>query len=426
MSLFSMRKNELEEEKRRLLDEYNKFKEKNLKLDMSRGKPSKEQVELSSSMLDIINSKSVCETREGVDCRNYGLLDGIMEIRELFAEIMQVSPEQVFVGGNSSLNMMFDTISCYMTHGVCENEPWIKQGDVKFLCPVPGYDRHFSILEYFGIGMITVPMTDNGPDMDIVEKLVSTDDTIKGIWCVPKYSNPEGITYSDDTVRRFAKLRPAASDFRIFWDNAYAIHGITDKPDILLNLMDECVKEGNEDLPIIFCSTSKVTFPGSGVAAMAASLENMKEIRRRYSFQTIGFDKINQLRHIYFFKNYSGVLRHMQKHKNILKPKFDIVINYLNNELADYGVAKWKVPNGGYFISVDVTDGCANRVVELCKDAGVILTPAGATYPYKNDPYDRNIRIAPTYPPESELKSAMELFCICVKLASIEKQLNKN
>ena len=416
---------ELEKENKKLKESYEKFKAQGLKLDMSRGKPGEEQLEISVEMLDIITSKFECKAENGVDCRNYGLPDGIPEIRRLFADLLEVNDSQVIVGGNSSLNMMFDTVSCFMTHGVGGYEPWIKQKKIKFLCPVPGYDRHFSMCEYYGIEMIPIKMTNNGPDMDEVERLVESDDTIKGIWCVPKYSNPQGITYSDETVRRFASLKPKARDFRIFWDNAYAIHDVSDHPDHLLGIMEECKKQGNQDIVILFCSTSKVTFPGSGVAALAASEANLEVLRRRYSFQTIGYDKLNQLRHIHFFKNYQGMLDHMKKHKAILEPKFDAVLTILNQQFPEKSIASWTEPNGGYFVSVDVLPGCASRVVSLCKDAGVVLTPAGATYPLKKDPNDSNIRLAVTYPPVEELRMAMRLFCLCIKLAASEKLLTR-
>ncbi|HHZ06090.1 MAG TPA: aminotransferase [Clostridiales bacterium] len=419
----SMNNQQLMAEKEKLVKEYEAFKAKNLKLDMSRGKPGTEQLDISEKMLDIISSETECKTRDGLDCRNYGLLDGIPSMRELFAQMLEVDANEVLVGGNSSLNMMFDTISCMMTAGIGGCTPWVKQDKIKFLCPVPGYDRHFGITEYFGIEMINVPMTATGPDMDVVEGLVAADDTIKGIWCVPKYSNPQGITYSDETVKRFANLKPAAKDFRIMWDNAYCVHDVTDNGEKLLSIMDECKKCGNEDLPILFCSTSKITFPGSGVAAMASSLSNMAVFKKRYTYQTIGYDKINMLRHMKFFKNLDGVLSHMEKHKAILKPRFEAVLTHLDNELTDKGIASWKKPNGGYFVSVDVMDGCADKVVALCKEAGVVLTGAGATFPYGNDPKNSNIRIAPSFPPVDELNVAMDLFCLCVKLAAVEKLL---
>lgn len=418
----NMSKQELLSEKDKLQKEYDEFKSRGLKLDMSRGKPGSEQLDLSLDMLTVLNKKEQCVVN-GVDCRNYGILDGIPSMKAIFAELLECDSENIMVGGNSSLNMMFDVVACLMHAGFEGCEPWEKQGNIKFLCPVPGYDRHFGITEYFNIEMIPVPMTPNGPDMDMVESLVSSDEKIKGIWCVPKYSNPQGITYSDETVTRFAKLRPAAKDFRIMWDNAYCVHDLTDTPDKLLSIVDECKKYGSEDLPILFASTSKITFPGSGVAAMACSKNNMAIFKRRYQFQTIGYDKLNMLRHVIFFKDADGVRAHMKKHKEVLAPRFEVVISKLNSQLGELGVASWLEPNGGYFVSVDVPDGCAKRVVELCREAGVVLTGAGATYPYGKDPHDSNIRIAPTYPPVSELEIAMDLFCLSVKLAAVEKLL---
>lgn len=419
-----MNKEELLKEKDSLQKEFDGYKAMGLKLDMSRGKPGKEQLDISERMLDIVNSGTECKTRDGLDCRNYGLLDGIPSCKELFSQLLGVEPENVMVGGNSSLNMMFDTISCMMTAPIVEGyKPWYEVKDRKFLCPVPGYDRHFAVTEYFGFEMINIPMLPTGPDMDMVEKLVAEDESIKGIWCVPKYSNPQGITYSDDTVRRFANLKPKAKDFRIMWDNAYCIHDVTDTPDNLLNIYEECKKNGTEDSVILFCSTSKITFPGSGVAAMASSPANMKVFKNRYSWQTIGYDKINMLRHMLFFKDLDGVKKHMDKHKAILKPRFDTVIEKLDTKLKDSGIASWTNPNGGYFVSVDVLEGTAKKVVALCKEAGVVLTGAGATYPYGKDPKDSNIRIAPTFPPVSELETAMDIFCVCAKLAAVEKLL---
>lgn len=410
---------ELEDLYRELTASYKAFQEKNLKLDMSRGKPGANQLDLSNDMLKCMEYK----TEKGLDCRNYGGLEGIEDMRCIFADILEVPVENVVLGGNSSLNMMFDKISSAMTHGICGGKPWMLQGGVKFLCPSPGYDRHFAVTEYFGIELITVPMTETGPDMDMVEKLVSSDEKIKGIWCVPKYSNPQGITYSDETVRRFARLKPAAGDFRIFWDNAYCVHDLSDTPDKLLNLFEECVKAGTEDLPIMFVSTSKISFPGAGVAAMAASSHNLEWDKKRIAAQTIGPDKMNELRHVNYFHNVEGIYEQMKKHRAIIWPKFLTVLDMLDKELADTGILSWTRPNGGYFISVDTMEGCAKRVVSLCKDAGVVLTSAGATYPYGKDPRDTNIRIAPTFPPIEELKLAMELFCLCVKLASVEKLL---
>lgn len=426
MNYLNAKREELEKEYALLSNEFENVKGLGLNLNMARGKPGKEQLDLSNGLLDVINSNSDFVGADGMDCRNYGVLEGIAECRKLFGDILGVDSKNVMVGGSSSLNMMFDTISCMMTKPVAEGcKPWYEVKDRKFLCPVPGYDRHFSITEYYGFEMINVPMTENGPDMDVVEELVSKDESIKGIWCVPKYSNPQGITYSDETVRRFAALKPAAKDFRIMWDNAYCIHDITDTPDELLNLYDECKKNGSEDMPIMFCSTSKITFPGAGVAAMAASENNMKLFMERYNFEVISYDKLNMLRHVRFFKNLDGVMEHMQKHKAILKPKFEIVLKHLESELKPTGIGEWTNPNGGYFVSIDVLGGTAKRVVELCKQAGVVMTGAGATYPLGKDPEDKNIRIAPTFPPNSELETAMEVFCICTKLAACEKLLGK-
>lgn len=420
----SIKKAELQDILKNLNIEYKEFKSRNLNLDMSRGKPCLDQIKISSPMLDVITSTSECKTETNIDCRNYGLYDGIPEIKRLFAEIMDVNASEVIVGGNSSLNMMFDFISCCMTHGIKGCEPWIKQDKVKFLCPAPGYDRHFDISSYFGMELISVPMTKFGPDMDIIEELIKNDKQIKGVWCIPKYSNPTGITYSDETVRRFAKLNPAARDFCIIWDNAYAIHDINDSPDELLGIMGECIKVNSQDMLVIFCSTSKVTFSGSGVAAMAAAEPILSQMRERYRIQTIGFDKINQLRHILFFENYGGILNHMEKNREILEPKFEAVLKILDKNFHDNPVISWTKPNGGYFISVDVYPNCAKRVVKLCKDAGVLLTPAGATYPNRLDPKDSNIRLSPTCPPVDELNTAMELFCLCVKIAILEKIIN--
>ena len=416
---------QLSQEYTKLVKDFENIKESGLKLNMSRGVPSEEQLALSVDMLDIIDSSVNCKTKDGIDCRNYGLLDGIPECKQMMADMLSVSPDMVMVGGNSSLNMMFDTISCFMNKPVVEGEkPWCEVKNRKFLCPVPGYDRHFGITEYFDFQMIPVPMTQNGPDMDVVEELIKDPD-VKGIWCVPKYSNPQGVTYSDETVRRFANLKPAAKDFRIMWDNAYCIHDLTDTPDNLLNLVDECKKTGNVDLPICFCSTSKITFPGSGVAAIAASKNNLKVIEEKYKYQTIGFDKINMLRHVRFFKNIEGMKEHMKKHRALLEPRFDLVADKIEENLIPCGIINYKKPNGGYFISVDVLSGTAKRVVALCKEAGVILTDAGATYPYKADPNDSNIRIAPSFPTIDDLSSAMDVFCVCARLAAVEKLLSK-
>ncbi len=417
----TMDKNAIAEEYRKLSDIYADYKAQGLALNMARGKPGSEQLNISNDMLNVITPETNFKTADCPDVRNYGNLYGIDDARQLFADLLGVEKKNIFVGGNSSLNMMFDTIAAMMELGNNGEKPWNQQGKLKWLCPAPGYDRHFAVTEYFGFELVMVPMTENGPDMDIVEDLVANDPTIKGIWCVPKYSNPQGYSYSDETVQRFAALKPAAKDFRIMWDNAYIIHDISDTPDAVLNIFDEVKKTGNEDMVLEFCSTSKITFPGAGVAALAASESNLKNLEKRYKFQTIGYDKINMLRHITYFKNLDGLMNHMQKHKAVLQPRFEMVVNMLETELSEYGVATWTKPNGGYFVSVDVMNGCAKRVVALCKEAGVVLTGAGATYPYGNDPQDSNIRVAPTYPPLNELKKAMEIFCVCVKLAALEK-----
>ncbi len=399
---------------------YEQGKAKGLKLDMSRGKPGPEQLDLTLEMLDCVNARDGYQTANGTDTRNYGLLDGIPEAKAIFADILGVQPENVIVGGNSSLNMMFDYIATAFAKGVCGHEPWARQGTVKFLCPAPGYDRHFAITEYFGIEMLTVPLLDNGPDMDLVEKLVK-DPLVKGIWCVPMYSNPDGITYSDETVRRMAALQPAAEDFRIMWDNAYAVHHLTDTPDTLLNIYKEAAALGKEDMVIEFASTSKISFPGSGIAAMAASPANVADVKKRMTVQTIGHDKLNMLRHVRFFKNADGVREHMKLHAAILRPKFAAVLEALESNLGGKGIARWHKPAGGYFVSVNLLDGCAKETVRLLKEAGVVMTGAGATYPYGRDPRDANIRIAPTYPSLEELKEAMALFCICAELACAKK-----
>ena len=421
MNYLSMSKDEIADELQLMKQAYQTYQDKNLQLDMSRGKPGSTQLDLSEGLLTTVISNDDCKSLAGLDCRNYGSLEGIPEMRRIFARILGVDMSEVMVGGNSSLNMMFDTISTMMTKNINGDTPWERLDKIKWLCPSPGYDRHFAITQYFGFEMITIPMNSDGPDMDKIEELVSTDESIKGIWCVPKYSNPQGITYSDEVVRRFAKLKPLAKDFRIMWDNAYVIHDISEKSDRLLNLMDECKKCGNEDLPIMFTSTSKITFPGAGVAGMACSEKNMNFFRKKYSVQTIGYDKINMLRHVKFFGSYEGLMEHMQKHRAVLEPRFNAVVDKLETQLGGLGIAKWIKPNGGYFVSVDVLEGCAKRVVELCKNAGVVLTNAGATFPYGKDPKDSNIRLAPTLPPVEELEIAMDLFCVAVKLAALEK-----
>lgn len=423
-SFKEMTKEELTGLREKLIKEYEEAAAKGLKLDMSRGKPSKSQLDLSNGMLDILNSTSDVNTENGFDTRNYGLLDGIPETKKIMADIMGVSPDYVFVAGNASLNLMYTILSNAMMLGVLGSTAWGKLEKVKFLCPAPGYDRHFAITELFGLEMITIPMKADGPDMDMVEEYVNGDETVKGIWCVPKYSNPQGITYSDEVVKRFAALKPAAKDFRIFWDNAYAIHDLyEDDKDELLEIFAECKKNGNENLVYEFCSTSKVTFAGAGISAVAASDENMAEIKRFMTIQTIGYDKLNQLTHARFFKDINGVLNHMKKHAALLRPKFETVLKTFDEELAGLGIASWTKPKGGYFISFESMNGCAKEIIAKCKEAGVTLTGAGAAYPYKKDPNDSNIRIAPSFPTEEEMKQAAELFVLCVKLVSVNKLL---
>ena len=406
------------------VSEYNSACEKKLKLNMARGKPSAVQLELAMGVLEALESRSQFISDSGEDWRNYGIWDGLPEMREIVGNMIDVPASHVILGNNSSLALMFDAISRGVTHGYNGCKPWGKLDKIKFLCPVPGYDRHFAITEYFGFEMINVPMNADGPDMDIVENLVENDENIKGIWCVPKYSNPTGITYSDEVVRRFARLRPAARDFKIMWDNAYCVHDLTDTPETLLSIYAEAEKYGNEDQVFIFASTSKISFPGAGVAALAASEKNVKDLKKHFTTSTIGPDKLNQLRHVLFLHDINGVKEIMKGHRAILEPKFRKVCEILERELGEYGVAKWNMPNGGYFINVDVMKGCAKRVVKLCKDAGVVLTDAGATYPYGKDPNDCNIRIAPSFPPMEELEEAMSLFCVCAKIAAVEKYLN--
>ena len=417
---------ELLQEKELLEAKFQEIKGKGLKLDMSRGKPSEAQLNLSMGMMDVLNSTTDLRCSVGVDCRNYGVLDGIPEAKELLADMTEVSPDNIIIYGNSSLNVMYDTVARSMTHGVCGSTPWCKLDEVKFLCPVPGYDRHFAITEYFGIKMINIPMTESGPDMDLVEQYVNNDPSVKGIWCVPKYSNPQGITYSDETVLRFARLKPAAEDFRIYWDNAYGIHHLyEDKQDNLIEILMACKQEGNPDMVFKFCSTSKVSFPGSGVAAIGASKRNIDFIKQQMTIQTIGHDKLNQLRHVRFFKDIHGMVLHMRKHADILRPKFETVLNGLKNELGGLEIGSWLEPRGGYFISFDALPGCAIAIVAKAKEAGLVMTPAGATFPYGKDPQDSNIRIAPSYPTPEELAVAVELFVLCVKLVSIDKILEE-
>lgn len=405
-----------------LQTQYEEIKKQKLCLNMARGKPDINQTHLSMDMFDVINSHT--DFNEHDDYLNYGILDGIDEAKSFFADLLETTKDHIIVYGNSSLNIMFDQISRGFTHGYNGCAPWYQLEKKKFLCPVPGYDRHFAISEHFGFEMISIPLNDNGPDMDLVEHYVSSDDSIKGIWCVPQYSNPTGTTYSKDTVKRLANLKPAAKDFKIFWDNAYLVHHLyDDKQEHVDNILDACEKAGQPDLVFEFCSTSKVTFPGSGVAVIATSLNNKKEILNHMNVQTIGYDKINQLRHVQYFKNIDGLKKHMRKQADILRPKFDIVLDTFNKELSGLEIASWSKPLGGYFISFTSMDHCAKKIVSMCKEAGTILTSAGATFPYGKDPHDSNIRIAPSYPTLEELKQAAQLFTICVKIVSIDKIL---
>ena len=419
-----MSRDELIALKKELESQYEEAKAKGLKLDMSRGKAASAQLDMEMDFLDVINSGSDYKTQAGVDCRNYGLLDGIPEAKKLMGDLMGVPEDQVIVCGNASLSIMYDTVARSMLFGVQGSTPWCKLDKIKFLCPVPGYDRHFAITEQFGIEMVNIPMTPQGPDMDLVEKYVNNDPAVKGIWCVPKYSNPQGYTYSDETVRRFARLNPAAPDFRIFWDNAYAIHFLyEDQDDTLLEILSECEKAGKPDMVYEFCSTSKITFPGGGISAVAASKENLEYFKKTMTIQTIGYDKINQLRHVRYFKDINGMKEHMKKHAAIVRPKFEAVLEVLEKELGGLELGTWTKPHGGYFISFHTMEGCAKKVVGKCKEAGVVLTGAGATYPYKKDPKDDNIRLAPTFPSSEELSTATDLFVLCVKLVSVEKLL---
>ena len=417
---------ELLEIKKKLEKEFDKVRAQGLHLDMSRGKPSKAQLDLSMGMMDVLTSDSDLVCIEGVDCRNYGVIDGIKEAKQLFADMMEVPKDNIIIFGNSSLNVMYDTVARAMTHGIMGSTPWCKLDKVKFLCPVPGYDRHFAITEHFGIEMINVPMTENGPDMDVVQQYVENDPAVKGIWCVPKYSNPQGITYSDETVHRFATLNPAAEDFRIFWDNAYGIHHLyEDKQDYLIEILMECKKEGHPDMVYKFGSTSKISFPGSGIAAIAGSDANMADIRQMMAVQTIGHDKLNQLRHVRFFKDIHGMVTHMKLHAEILRQKFEAILTCLDKELSGLEIGTWLAPRGGYFISFDAMEGCAKAIVAKAKEAGLVMTPAGATFPYGNDPKDSNIRIAPSFPTPEELAVATKVFVLSVKLVSIDKILSE-
>jgi aspartate/methionine/tyrosine aminotransferase len=412
------------EEKSKLEQAYLEFKKRKLTLNLARGNPCEEQLALAMPMLDTLNSGSNCFDISGIDCRNFGELKGISEARRLFGEYMGVFPEEIFMAGSSSLTFMFQCIVNAMFAGVYgSKKPWNSYEKIKFLCPVPGYDRHFAMCEFLGIEMHNIPLSDNGPDMDLVERLVTQDETIKGIWCVPKYSNPSGCVYSGETVKRLANLKPAASDFRIFWDNAYNVHYVyEDIP--LLNLLDECKEAGNPNIAYMFASTSKFTIPGAGVCFIAASKENIEFISGQMAAQSISWDKMNMLRHVRFLKDINGIMDLMVKHADILRPRFDATLNTLESELGGYGVGEWTYPKGGYFVTFKAKDGCAKRIVALCKEAGVILTEAGATHPYHRDPEDTYIRLAPSFPDVEEIHRAIHLFCIAAKLATIEKLIH--
>lgn len=411
-------KEELNQMKATLEKQCAAVKSKGLALDMSRGKPGADQLDITTDMLTTLTNADDCKAENGFDCRNYGVLDGIPECKRIFAEILEVHDQNVIVGGSSSLNLMFDYISQCMTHGAGD-KPWAQQGEIKFICNVPGYDRHFGICAYFGIKMINVEMTENGPDVAKIRELIQ-DSSVKGMFCVPKYSNPDGITYSNETVKALAALKPAASDFRVIWDNAYIVHDINETPDALFNIFEACKEFGTEDNFVEFTSTSKISFPGAGVSALAASDKNIAMIKNRLQSQIIGYDKLNQIRHVKYFKSADGIKAHMKKHAQIIAPKFKVVLDTLEKELSADALASWTIPNGGYFISLNVSACSAKRVGALCKDMGVVLTTVGATYPYGIDPNDRNIRIAPTYPSIQELQQAAEILCLAVKLATVE------
>ncbi len=412
-------KDELQALKEDIDKKYQEWKDMNLSLDMSRGKPAPSQIDYSNKMLETMTD---FHTEAGMDVRNYGVLDGIPDMKQLFSELLDIPADQLVVGGNASLNLMFDAVMRLYVFGTMGEKPWGQLEKVKFLCPSPGYDRHFSISQTLGMEMIPIKMTNAGPDMDQVEKLVAEDDSIKGIWCVPKYSNPQGICYSDETVERLASMKTAAKDFKIFWDNAYGVHWVFEDVKVK-DILKESEKAGNPNRPYYFFSTSKISFPGAGVSLVAASKENIAEIKKIMGSQTIGFDKINQLRHVQFFQNADGVRKHMEVLAQCMRPKFETVLKTLENELGGSELITWENPKGGYFVSVDVLPGCAKEVVRLAKEAGVVLTGAGATYPLGQDPQDSNLRIAPSYPTVEELQKAMDLFCVCVKKAGVEKLL---
>ena len=414
-----MSKEELVSLKGELEKKYEEVKSLGLALDMSRGKPSAEQLDLTMDMLKVMTTVEDCKAENGFDCRNYGVLDGMPECKKVFADILDVDTKNIIIGGTSSLNLMYDYLSQCMFLGVAGCEPWSKQGKVKFICNTPGYDRHFTITEFFGIEMISVEMDEFGPDVEKIAELVK-DPMVKGMFCVPKYSNPNGVTYTDERVKALAALKPAAKDFRVIWDNAYIIHELTDTPDVLMNIFEACKEFGTEDNFVEFTSTSKISFPGAGVSAIAASDNNIAEIKKRLNFQTISYDKLNQLRHVKYFKNADGVKAHMDKHAAIMAPKFNLVLDMLEKEIAPLGIGEWVKVKGGYFISYNTVGSSAKRIGELCKEAGLVLTTVGATYPYGVDPEDKNIRIAPSFPPVEDLRKAMDVFCLCAKLAAVE------
>jgi DNA-binding transcriptional MocR family regulator len=399
---------------------YAAVKQKGLKLDMTRGKPSNEQLDLGNALLTALPASDY-KAADGTDTRNYGGLDGLPEMKAIFAELLETTPANVIVGGASSLTMMHDAVVRALLHGVPDGDgPWSKS-KIKFLCPSPGYDRHFAICQHHGIEMIVVGLDANGPDMDAVEKLVAADASIKGMWCVPKYSNPTGETYSADVVQRLAAMKTAAPDFRLFWDNAYAVHDLFDTTDPLVEILGACAKAGNPNRALEFASTSKISFAGAGVAVMASSAANVADAKKHLGIQSIGPDKVNQLRHVRFFQDAAGVKAHMQKHAELLRPKFETVTRIFERELGGSGLAAWTKPRGGYFVSLDLLDGCASEVVRLADEAGVKLTPAGATFPLGKDPRNRNIRVAPSLPPASQVETAMEVVALCVKLVSARK-----